>query len=253
MRASDRTPLYEKIRLSDKRLERLSRIRPEQRPEETARQTDRLLLRRMSLFTAVGSLLPTAVLIKGGGPKSLAAALLFLLLTVFVPVIHSDSREKEEAARIAKEELDQFPEMVRELAVLLTAGFSVRSAWHRMVTNYQEKKRRTGLRQALFEEMTLADRHMQEGEAERDALMGFSDRLGIIRYMRLCGLLIGAARGGREDLCDALNLEAEEAEQTRLEEIKTQGETLTARLLIPMILLFALILAVLVLPAFLTW
>ena len=71
--------------------------------------------------------------------------------------------------------------------------------------------------------------------------------------MRLSGLLIGASRGGREDLTDALNLEAEEAEQTRLEEIKTRGETLTARLLIPMILLFALILAVLVLPAFLTW
>ncbi len=244
---------YEKLRLSDRRLERLSRIWPEQRPEETARKRDRRLLRRSACFVAAGSLLPAAVLIKGGGVKNLAAALLFLFLAAAVPVIHSDTREREEAARVAKEELDAFPEVVRELAVLLTAGFTVRSAWHRMVTAYMEKKRRQGLRKALFEEMALADRHMQEGESERDALMGLSDRLGIIRYMRLCGLLIGAARGGREDLVDALNLEAEEAERIRLEEIKTQGETLTARLLIPMILLFALILAVLVLPAFLTW
>lgn len=244
---------YARLRLSEKRLERLSRIWPEQRPEEAARRSDRRLLRRMSLSAAGGGLVTAAVLIKGGGAKGLAASLLFLILALLAPVIHGDTREKEEAARVAKEELDQFPEVVRELAVLLTAGFSVRSAWHRMVTNYLDKKRRQGRRQPLFEEMALADRHMQEGESERDALLGFSDRLGIIRYMRLSGLLIGASRGGREDLTDALNLEAEEAEQTRLEEIKTRGETLTARLLIPMILLFALILAVLVLPAFLTW
>ena len=253
MSAAGRSSLYGRLRLSARRLERLSRIRPEQRPEETARQADKSLLHRMICFAAAGTLLPAAVLLKGGSGKEMAASLLFLLLAVLAPVIHSDAREKEEAARVAKEELDRFPEVVRELAVLLTAGFSVRSAWHRMVTNYLEKKRRLGQRNALFEEMALADRHMQEGESERDALLGFSDRLGIIRYMRLCGLLIGAARGGREDLCDALNLEAEEAEQVRLEEIKTQGETLTARLLIPMILLFALILAVLVLPAFLAW
>ncbi|MBO4290219.1 MAG: type II secretion system F family protein [Lachnospiraceae bacterium] len=253
MNAVGKSTLYGRLRLSEKRLERLSRIWPEQRPEESARRTDRRLLRSMLLSAAGGSLVTAAVLAKGGGAKGLAASLLFLILALLAPVIRSDAKEKEDAARAAKEELDRFPEMVRELAVLLTAGYSVRSAWHRMVTNYMEKKRRTGHRQALFEEMALADRHMQEGESERDALLGFSDRLGIIRYMRLCGLLIGAARGGREDLCDALNLEAEEAEQTRLEEIRTQGETLTARLLLPMILLFALILAVLVLPAFLTW
>ena len=240
MRKDRKEALYRRLRLSEKRLERLTRIWPEKRPEEAARLADRRLLRRMALFAAAGSLLPAAVVIKGSGPRYLAASLLLLILSLLAPVIHSDSREKEQAARTAKAELDEFPEMVRELAVLLTAGFSVRSAWHRIVADY-------------LEEMALADRHMQEGVPERDALMGFSDRLGIIRYMRLCGLLIGAARGGREDLCDALNLEAEEAEQVRLEEIKTQGETLTSRLLIPMILLFALILAVLVLPAFLTW
>ena len=253
MIAGRKETLYGRLRLSERRLERVSRIRPEQRPEETARRTDRRLLRQVAGLAAAGSLLPAAVLIKGGGTKELAAAILFLLLSVLTPLARCSSREKEEAARVAKEELDQFPEMVRELAVLLTAGFSVRSAWHRMVSNYLEKKRRQGRYQPLLEEMALADRHMQEGESERDALLGFSERLGIIRYMRLCGLLIGAARGGREDLCDALNLEAEEAEQVRLEEIKTQGETLTSRLLIPMILLFALILTVLVLPAFLTW
>ena len=253
MRKDRKEALYRRLRLSEKRLERLTRIWPEKRPEEAARLADRRLLRRMALFAAAGSLLPAAVVIKGSGPRYLAASLLLLILSLLAPVIHSDSREKEQAARTAKAELDEFPEMVRELAVLLTAGFSVRSAWHRIVADYLEQKRRKGMRRALLEEMALADRHMQEGVPERDALMGFSDRLGIIRYMRLCGLLIGAARGGREDLCDALNLEAEEAEQVRLEEIKTQGETLTSRLLIPMILLFALILAVLVLPAFLTW
>lgn len=242
-----------RLRRSEKRLERLSRICPEQRPEETAEQTDRRLFGQVRLILALGSLLPASIWIKGGDTKTAAAALLLLLLVAAAPVLRNDSREKETAERVRRAALLNYPEFARELAVLFAAGYSIRGAWHHLAVRYQEERRRGGLRTAFGEELVLADRRMLEGDPEREALLGFSDRLGIIRYMRLCGLLIAAARGGRDDLCEVLRMEAEEAEHARLEEAKKQGETLTTRLLLPMILLFAMILAILVLPAFLSW
>ena len=243
---------FYRIRRSERRLERLSRIRPEQRPEETAAQTDARLLRQTRRILLAGSLLPALLWIRGSGAKPVAAAVLLLLLAAAGPWLRNDSREKEEAQKVRRDALLRYPEFARELAVLIAAGYAVRSAWHHLAVRYQEERRKTG-RKAFGEELLLADRRMLEGEPERDALLGFSDRLGVIRYMRLCGLLIAAARGGRDDLCEVLRAEAEEAEHERMEEVKKQGETLTTRLLLPMILLFALILAILVLPAFLAW
>ena len=87
MRKDRKEALYRRLRLPEKRLERLTRIWPEKRPEEAARLADRRLLRRMALFAAAGSLLPAAVVIKGSGPRYLAASLLLLILSLLAPVI----------------------------------------------------------------------------------------------------------------------------------------------------------------------
>ncbi len=245
--------IYCRFRLDPVRLERLARIFPERTAEETARATDRRLFRTAVVILAVSAALTLLLVLSGKDRKTAAAVGVCGVGAVIILIIRSDGTEKDREKRAREEMEADYPEIARQLAVLIVAGYPVRSAWSLMVVDYYEKKARGGRRRVIFEKMALSERMLREGYPEREAYLSFSDRTGLIRYMRLSGLLINGSVNGREDICDTLRQEADEAERQQLDEVKKQGEKITTQLLLPMVLLFALVMLILVVPAFLSW
>ncbi len=170
----------------------------------------------------------------------LAAAALFF---------REEQQLKEGEERRNRQLLLDYGRLVGNLSVLMGAGLPVRRAWERILRENREKEGR----RSLYEEMALTAHAMEQGVSEEQAYGDFGRRCGLPPYLRLGSLLETNCRSGAKGLAALLEREAADAFQERLQLARRQGEEVSSRLLFPMILLFGLVLALLMIPAVLTF
>lgn len=187
------------------------------------------------------------------GTGGLPAAILLLGLTVGAALLYLPKQRLKEAGAKRSEELAlAYPELTSKLAVLTGAGLSVRRAWEKMAADYEKKRAEGGKRQALYEEMRLSLRLLGQGYTEEEVYAKFAERIGLVQYLRFGAMLESQRKNGRSGLQAFLAEESAEAFRERLRLARQRGEKISSRLMLPMMLLFALVLAMLIVPAFLT-
>ena len=162
-------------------------------------------------------------------------------------------RRREEEQRRSRVLAEAYPELVSTLTVLLGAGLTVRGAWERMVLNYRRSLLSGGPKHALYEEMWLTLNSLGQGSLEETAYTAFGRRCGQPSYLRLGNLLESNLKLGSRGLIPLMKEEAEQALETRLRNARKQGEEISSRMLLPMLLLFVLVLVILMVPAFLSF
>ncbi|MCD8077687.1 MAG: hypothetical protein LUE63_04820 [Lachnospiraceae bacterium] len=172
---------------------------------------------------------------------ALAAAALW-----FLP----EQRRREAEKKRERELALSYPELVEYLTVLLGAGLTVRGAWERMTAEYRAARERDGRRRVLYEEMLLTRNSFGQGVYEEAAYVAFGRRCGLKPYLRLGSLLETNLKKGNKGLLPMLQEEAEQAREERLQLARKLGEEASTKLLFPMMLLFALVLIILIVPAF---
>ena len=161
-------------------------------------------------------------------------------------------REQETEKKRRKELEASYPELVSTITVLMGAGLTVRGAWERMVLTYRRSLLGGGAPSVLYDEMNLTFNSLSQGTFEEAAYQEFGRRCGLQPYLRLGSLLESNLKMGSRGLIPLLKEEAENALETRLREVRKQGEETSTKLLVPMILLFGLVMAMLIVPAFLS-
>lgn len=185
--------------------------------------------------------------------SSLIAILGLEIIGLFAIFYKTKKGEDDEMER-RKEELSAgYPELVSKLSIYIGAGLSVRKAWEKMVEEYRKSRKAGGGRKALYEEMSLVIRMMESGKTEEECFSIFGDRVQSVEYLRLISVLESNRKNGRDKLKSFLSMEAKEAGAIRLEHAKRQGEKISSKLLFPMLMLFAIVLVVLIIPAFMGW
>ena len=162
-------------------------------------------------------------------------------------------RMKEAEEQRGEELMLSYQEFTAKLAVLVGAGLSLRKAWERMTDDYRRRRDEGGERSALYEEMCFARRLMESGVPEGDAYRRFGDRTGLIEYVRLGNMLDSQMKNGRRQLRTFLTEESAGAYRRRMEAVRRRGEKISAELMMPLMLLFALIMAMIAIPAFMGW
>ena len=80
----------------------------------------------------------------------------------------------------------------------------------------------------------------------------FGQRLQSTVYIKFSGLLIGNLKKGNADLLKLLREEAQEALRMRRNLAKKKGEEAGTKLLFPMMLMLGVVMAVIILPAFMS-
>ncbi len=173
-----------------------------------------------------------------------------------------------------KERNDQlicdYPELVSKLSLLLSSGLGIRVAFCRIVSDYEKRKMRQNIalrhsiisgrtkksrkddRRYLYEEMIRTRNEMALGVSETEAYENFGRRCKNMYYIRLASLLCRNVKKGAESIIPALRQEINEAARERQARIRKKGEETGMKLLLPMAGMFALILAVILVPAFMT-
>lgn len=178
----------------------------------------------------------------------------YILLCGFVLAVFLFYREREKDKDIEKRRRDElmrmYPGMISKFTMLLSTGITVRNAWEKIVENYEMQKGRVG-EQIVYEEMATALREIRGGIPEGEAYERFGKRCKSTAYMKFGTMLSQNLRKGSKGIADTLRMEAIQSFENRKSSARRRGEEAGAKLLVPMMGMLAIVLIMVMVPAFL--
>lgn len=183
--------------------------------------------------------------------KNFRAAGLMLLgfvLTLFLYVSEQEKVKKKKKMRDMQLALD-YPQMVSKFTLYLGAGMTVRKTWYRICEDYEGQKEAKGRRE-LYEEMIYTMHEIQGGSSEGECYERFGERCGLPAYKKFSSMLSQNLKKGTKGLTSLLNQESDHAFEDRKNFAKQLGEEAGTKMLIPMFLMLAVVLVMIVVPAF---
>ena len=144
-----------------------------------------------------------------------------------------------------------YPEIVSKFAMLLGTGMTVKNAWNKIAQSYEQEKT-MGKYRFAYEEMRFTCREIQGGITELEAYERFGKRCKMNVYMKFSMLLSQNLRKGSKGLAEILKMESIQAFEQRKSYAKKRGEEASTKLMLPMFAMFAVVLVIIMIPAFLS-
>lgn len=176
---------------------------------------------------------------------------LILTLSILLPVlfwIRKDEEVKQKAAeRKERLELD-YSELLFKLTLLLGAGLTIKGAFVRIFHQNQSADKAL---HPVYEEVHFMLREISGGVAEGTAYENFGRRCSLPQYIKLGSLLAQNLRKGSKGLTVLLEKEAFLSLQQHRTSARKMGEKASMKMLFPMILMFADVIIILMVPALL--
>lgn len=160
-------------------------------------------------------------------------------------------RGKELEDQRKEELLLDYPELVNKLTLFLGAGMTVKRAWRKIIQDYEASLKELAPRY-VYEEMKLTLREIESGVPETESYENFGRRCNLPCYLKLGALLSQNLRKGVKGLGEMLHIESLQAFEERKARAKRKGEEAGTKLLLPMFLMLAIVLVIVIMPAFLT-
>ncbi len=160
-------------------------------------------------------------------------------------------RGKELEDQRKEELLLDYPELVNKLTLFLGAGMTVKRAWRKIIQDYEASLKEQTPRY-VYEEMKLTLREIESGVPETESYENFGRRCNLPCYLKLGALLSQNLRKGVKGLGEMLHIESLQAFEERKARAKRKGEEAGTKLLLPMFLMLAIVLVIVIMPAFLT-
>lgn len=154
-------------------------------------------------------------------------------VAVFVMADYDLHEEVQKKRMLQKYE---YPDLIQKLTLYLGAGLTVRGAFQKMSSEY--------------EEIANVCRELNSGVSETESYERFGRRIGLPEYSRLSTLLMQNLKRGNSELLQMLREEAQKADIERLQNCRKLGEEASTRLLIPMVMYLVVVMVVIMLPAF---
>lgn len=195
----------------------------------------------------LGLMISTLVILTFFGVASGNADINYIVFTLFTTVLvfyiydkglENKLKKKYESIRA------DFPDMVSKLVLLVNAGMTLNRAWERICVETKKKS-------PLYLELRTTYIQIQGGKSEGEAYEEFARRCRVREISKFVTLVIQNLKKGNDDLVPLLRLQAEECWDLRKMRAKQLGEEASAKLLIPMMIMFVGILIIVVLPAIL--
>ena len=137
--------------------------------------------------------------------------------------------------------LSDFSDVVSKLALLVNSGMILTEAWERVAMSSK------GL---IYEEMQRSVIEMQNGISAVDAFINFGQRCMLLEIRKFTSTLIQGLEKGNRDLSQMLIQQSSEVWELKKQMVIRKGELADSKLLLPMLLTFAGILIMVVVPIF---
>ena len=146
--------------------------------------------------------------------------------------------------------IEDYPEFVTKLSLLVLTGLSIFNALNKIVDDYHTGLLNGKATRHLYEELSITCQKIKNGMYESYAYEEFGRRTGITCYIKFASLLISGLNRGNTDFNHHLSREATTALLDKKAYILQQGSKASTKLTFPMMLIFAVILMIVIIPAF---
>lgn len=173
-----------------------------------------------------------------------------MMIGILLYALQKQNIRKAEEER-KKQMIEDYPEVISKLTLYLGAGMTVKKAWRKITEGYMKEKEDKNERY-VYEEMRQTCHEMDSGVTEAEGYENFGRRCDLQIYIRLGALLSQNLRKGTKGLSELLKLESIQAFEERKARAKRLGEEAGTKLLLPMFLMLAVVLIIVIVPAFLT-
>ena len=170
-----------------------------------------------------------------------------------MPFIEKRRREEEQKKRKQIMQME-YPGFVSKLTILLGSGMTLFSAWKRIAENYESRLRNRKVKKnLLYEEVLITCREIESGVGEQRAYERFGDRIALHEYRKLGSILTQNMKKGTAGLLDILEEECRLAFEERKNLAKKYGEEAGTKMLFPMMMMFGMIIAIIMIPAMMSF
>lgn len=179
-------------------------------------------------------------------------SMVLMLMTVCtsVAIFLFRDRDLHRQVLLRRERMKEtYPVVVSKLTLYLGAGMTIRGAFRKIALDYSN--RQDGEKeQPLYEEMLYACNQLQAGISESRTYEMWAARTGLQDCARLSAMLAQNLKKGNAALLSRLKEEGDKALQEELNLRRKKGEEAGTRLLIPMIMMMAIVMVLVMIPAF---
>ncbi len=182
--------------------------------------------------------------------RGLVLVVMSILILILLWLL-GKQRGKELEDQRKEQLLLDYPELVNKLTLFLGAGMTVKRAWRKILQDYESSLKDHDTRY-VYEEMKLTYREIESGVPEAESYENFGRRCNLPCYLKLGALLSQNLRKGVKGLSEMLHIESLQAFEERKARAKRKGEEAGTKLLLPMFMMLALVLVIVIMPAFLT-
>ena len=146
--------------------------------------------------------------------------------------------------------LNDYPELISKLSLLTTAGMTINNAFQRIVKDYQDRLAENGEKKYVYEELIITCQQLKNGVYEASAYEEMGRRYGLPCYIKMSSILISGLKHGSSDFNRLLSAEASTSLLEHKAAILQKCAKASTRLLVPMMMIFAVILMLIIIPAF---
>lgn len=185
--------------------------------------------------------------------ENAAGGIIILLLLCPILLLLRDKQAAEEKKKAERQQMMQdYPEILSKLTLLLSAGVNLRKAMGRIGEDYVNYNKENGERKA-YEVIVEACREMDRGISEKEAYERIGERCGILSYRTFSALLVQHLQKGSRGMERMLEEEALKAQEMRQQQARVLGEQASTKLLFPMILMLLVVFVILLVPAWISF
>ncbi|MBR3306405.1 MAG: hypothetical protein IKI75_04005 [Lachnospiraceae bacterium] len=181
--------------------------------------------------------------------KSSMAVLMFMIIAAAAGVCWGKDNDLSKKVKERDKQMQaDYPELVSKLSLYMGAGMTTRTAWKKICSEYEK----SGRKRYAYEEMLFTLREMESGVSELGAYQNFARRCRIQKYVKFVSLLEQNAKLGARGFLESLSHEAKDALEERKHTARQLGEEAGTKLLLPMVMMLAIVMVVIIVPAFMT-
>ncbi len=178
-----------------------------------------------------------------------------MILVLCVPILMF-FKKKQEIEEIEKRErqqmLQDYPEIISKLMLLLSAGMSLRRTMEKIVSDYNASYKKKEKRKA-YEILSDICKEMNCGVTEKHAYESIGERCDLLQYRTLSALLVQHLQKGNRGMEHMLAEEVRRAQELRQQQAKILGEQASTKLLFPMTLMLLDVFIILIVPAWISF
>lgn len=175
-----------------------------------------------------------------------------IIIGLIIGILLFAKQQEELKQQVKKRECKlrlEYPELVRQLGLLIGSGVTMKGAFQKLEDKYRKFRDSGGEIQPVYEEILIANRQMEQGISQMEALEQWGKRIGLTMYRKLANLLMQNASMGNAGLVSLLEQEELTAMEQRRQLAKKMGEEASTKLLLPMVVLLVVTIMLILLPA----